>query len=144
MRAAADARPVLLLLTYLSTVTACDLGTGLRVETVNTSFELRDARDMGVGFTVENTGDATVYLARCGDALMSAVDRWESVHWEQYSGDLCPAVYPMGPLALAPGARTNGRRVLLEPGRYRLRLGNAPSRVDFPFWDATSNAFHVR
>lgn len=58
----------------------------------------------GVPFVVEKTGGNPIYLARCGERLMAALDRREGGQWVQHSGDGCLTNQDMTPVELAPGA----------------------------------------
>ncbi|CAN5713645.1 hypothetical protein BH23GEM6_BH23GEM6_24330 [soil metagenome] len=110
------------------------------------SIFVRDATpgSASVPFTVENRGTSTLYLARCGERLMAAVDRWENGQWVQHSGDACQTVYPMDARPLAPSASFSSARQVSAPGRYRLRL-DARSAPTLPseWTTAVSNEFTV-
>jgi hypothetical protein len=132
-------------------VPACQqLGTspepdGLLVQTGGSTF----TRDPALGsatvpFSVVNRGRSTLYLTRCGERLMAALERWENGQWVQYSGDACQTIYPMDPHPLAPSASVSSVHRILEPGRYRLRPGVQTSASEPTIWTAAiSNQFRV-
>jgi hypothetical protein len=97
-----------------------------------------------VPFAVENRGRSTLYLARCGERLLAALDRLESGQWVQHSGDACQTVYAMDPRHLAPGATITSVHRVNEPGRYRLRPGVLATAGGPRSWTAAvSNEFTV-
>ena len=129
----------------LGCAAATEPGGQVRVEVLGVSFERgTEGHAASVPFVVANSGTASVYLARCGARLMAAVDRWEGGRWNQYSGDACPAIYPMDPLALAPGTRHQGVRAIGEPGVYRLRVGVAAPTGAAVEWLVASAPFEIR
>ncbi|MGH7476208.1 MAG: hypothetical protein ACRELD_07955 [Longimicrobiales bacterium] len=130
---------------------ACDADltgedSALRVVPDATTY-LRDATlgTADIGFTVLNRGTTIVYLARCGDRLLAAVDHWVTGGWTQQSGDGCLTIYDGSPLEVQPGQTLHSLRVLhAEPGRYRLRLGASEAPTVSAAWTATSDDFRVR
>lgn len=97
-----------------------------------------------VPFRVENQGNSTIYLARCGERLTAVLDRWEGGQWVQHSGDACQAIYAMNPVPLAPGAWLSNVRGVPEPGRYRLRPGIVLTAGEPSEWTVVmSNEFTV-
>ena len=96
-----------------------------------------------VGFSAQNNGGVTVYLARCGDRLMAAVDRWQGNRWLQYSGDACQTAYNMSPLPLSVGEEHHSARSVHEVGRYRLRLGIGGAPDTGSAWTAASEPFII-
>ncbi len=116
----------------------------VRVITSRASFDRGPDGFATVAYTVENAGRETVLVARCGDRLMSALDRWENFRWVQYSGDACLAIFLTNPVPLQPGARREEKRGIADHGRYRLRIGRAVRSNTDVRWDVRSNAFEVR
>lgn len=96
-----------------------------------------------VTFRVENRSSDTVYLARCGERIMAAVDRREGDRWVAYRSDACRTDLRMDPLRLAPGESATDRHAVQIPGRYRLRLGASRSPGEAPVWDVASHEFEV-
>jgi hypothetical protein len=96
-----------------------------------------------VSYTVTNVGETAVWLARCGDRLMVAVDVRAAVAWNEYSGDGCRAIYDMSPWELAPGATLSGSRRFQEGGRYRFRLGTVADPAETFDWTVASPPFVV-
>ena len=120
-------------------------GRTLHVSTTSPEFVLISSSEWArVTFRTSNLGSAAVYLRRCGDRVMAAVERWESGKWVQVSGDGCLAVNDMSAVPLQPGASRDDLRSIGERGRYRLRLGIARSPNEQPAWDALSNTFDVK
>ena len=120
------------------------LSEALRVRVGGGVFEGEPARAALVPFEVVNASTRDLYLARCGERLMAAVDRWNGVRWVQHSGDACLTVADMSPLRLAAGASHQSTRAIAEPGMYRLRLGVSAAPSAEYAWDATSAPFTVR
>ena len=97
-----------------------------------------------VSYTVTNAGETAVWLARCGDRLMLAVDVRAAVAWNEYSGDGCQAIHDMSPWELASGATLSGSRGFQEVGHYRLRFGTAADPAETLDWTVASPSFVVR
>jgi len=103
-----------------------------------------DQASAGVPFVVENRGSSTIYLARCGERIMVALDSWQGGQWVQNSGDACLTMEPMDPRPLAPGASVSSVRNVQEAGRYRLRPGIGLTSGESSHWlIASSNEFTV-
>ena len=96
-----------------------------------------------VPFSVTNRGSASAFVARCDSRVMAAVDRWNGQSWVEYSGDACPTIYAMAALELAPGASAVASRSVLEPGKYRLRIGAADAASSELDWSIVSGLFEV-
>ena len=96
-----------------------------------------------VPFIITNRGSGTVFVARCDTRVMTVVDRWSGQGWTQYSADACIAIYPMAALELAPGASALANRSILEPGKYRLRIGATNTATSGPDWSIVSSDFEV-
>lgn len=94
----------------------------LQVTTEGMVFALPAAGGADVPFAATNSGSEPLFLARCGERIMAAVDRLKNGRWTQYSGDVCQAIHPMDPLRLAGGDTVRGVQGVREAGRYRLRL----------------------
>jgi hypothetical protein len=112
----------------------------VRIETTSLTYALGST----ITFTVTNAGGDPVYLAACCD-VVTLVDRWEDGRWPSArDGAACLAICPMNPHALAPRATYHGSVGVADTGRYRLRLGIAPTPGAAPDWSRTSNPFEVR
>jgi hypothetical protein len=140
---------LLILLVYLALAHGCTSATapsgGVRVDLLGATFDREPGGSIAsVPFAVRAVGTRSVFLARCGDRLMAAVDRWDDGRWVQYSGDACLAIHPMAPVELRPDSRLEAVRVIGEPGRYRLRLGVASAGGEPADWSAASAPFEVR
>lgn len=96
-----------------------------------------------VPFSVTNRGSAPVFVARCGSRVMAAVDRWNGQRWVQHSSDACLAIYMSAALELAPGASAAASQSVLEPGKYRLRIGATDAATSGPDWSIVSSHFEV-
>ena len=96
-----------------------------------------------VPFNVRNRGSASVFVARCDTRVMAAVDRWNGQSWVEYSGDACPAIYSTAPLEIAPGASASASRSVVEPGKYRLRIGAADAATSAVDWSIVSSHFQI-
>jgi len=138
----------LCLVVLLPLVTACP-GTsapvgGLVIRTSAVSFSRQASEPAVIDFTVTNTFDHRVYLARCGPRIMSALDRAGASGWEQYSGDACIAILDMSPLPIDPGVTLQSSRAIHDPGQYRLRIGVIGDTEQTYAWESASGAFVVR
>ena len=96
-----------------------------------------------VPFSVTNRGSASAFVARCDTRVMAAVDRWNGQSWAEYSGDVCPAIYTTAPLEIAPGASASASRSVVEPGKYRLRVGTADAATAGLDWSIVSSQFEI-
>ncbi len=96
-----------------------------------------------VWFTVKNEGDESIYLPRCGDHVIVAVDRREGGDWRQaYGGSgICPANLTSGPLQVQPGDSVRSAAGVGGPGRYRIRVRATHTAGSSRFHEAVSNAF---
>ena len=97
-----------------------------------------------VPFSLLNRESASVFVARCGDRVMAALDQWDGQRWTQYSGDACTTVQIQTPLELAPGASVAASRSVLEPGKYRLRIGTVAATSGGFDWSTVSRDLEVR
>jgi hypothetical protein len=115
----------------------------LELQTQGSEFVISPTEESAsVPFTVTNHGPASVWIARCGDRLMAALDRREGGKWVQYSGDGCLMNTLTGPVELGAGEVLQGARGVVDPGQYRLRIGvSAAGQIG---WDRASNGFIVR
>jgi hypothetical protein len=112
---------------------------------VSTSQDMLNLSEEGLAeipFTIENRGGAPAFVSRCGERIMTAVDRREGEAWSEYRGDGCPAIYAMIPLEIGPGQSVSSVLVVWEPGSYRIRIGTSSGASDQ--WTVTSNSFTVR
>jgi hypothetical protein len=94
--------------------------------------------------TVENRGTGVVWIARCGDAPLLEVQRWEGSGWAGLHAAFCQTHMDMSPVRLEPGASHTGwGTVMAESGRFRFRVryGPRPDAVDRV---ASSAAFELR
>ena len=96
-----------------------------------------------VPFSITNRGSWSAFVARCDARVMAAVDRWNGQSWEQYSGDVCPAIYTTVALEITPGSSIAGSRSVHEPGRYRLRVGTVDASGSGFDWSIVSSPFEV-
>jgi hypothetical protein len=96
-----------------------------------------------VPFNVTNRGSASVFVARCDTRVMAALDRWNGQGWVLYSADACPAIYTTAALEIAPGASAAASRSVVEPGKYRLRIGAADAATSDLDWSIVSSHFEV-
>ncbi|CAN5277357.1 hypothetical protein BH24GEM2_BH24GEM2_12200 [soil metagenome] len=139
------------LLVLLAVFSGCQmLSTAPEVSRVHlvvegTTFALdRGGHGYVVPWVVENQGSETAYLSRCGDRLSFELERWENTAWVNASAAICPAIYSMVPLPLAPGQALRGVGQISTPGRYRLRLG-VSERADVELrWVLVSEPFTIQ
>ena len=133
----------------LALLLACDSPTrsdiSLVVATDQSSYLVPpDASLATLEFSVENTGRVNLEIPRCGSHLAAFVDGRVGSRWQvvgQY-GTICPAVYDMTPLTLAPGERARSS-ITLAPGIYRLRVPHAVPGQPADAHTAASNAFAI-
>jgi len=96
-----------------------------------------------VDFSVTNLTHQRLWLSRCGDRIMTAIDTAAGLTWRQVSGDGCLDVAPQWPLAIEPGATRGSTRGLYAHGRFRLRIG-AASAADADYsWTPGSSSFEI-
>lgn len=130
-------------------VTACVTPTdpgnlGVLVETTVRSVALPpDVGGVTINFSVTNRGPATVYIARCGDQIVSGVDERVGAGWTHHSRAMCMAIYDMSRIPLAPGSTIESVTVMTRPGSFRLRVGVAATLDGEASWVAGSNSFVV-
>ena len=133
--------------TLLVFATACALvgPSDDRLDVKITEVEIQPAPANGalVTFSVTNLGNGSVWLERCGDRVMAAVDYAVGPGWVPYSGDACLAIYDMSPLELEAGTTVSSARSILKPGVYRIRLGFRETPGGDVSWDAVSDGFSV-
>ncbi len=115
----------------------------LDVKITEVEIQPAPANDALVTFSVTNLGNGSVWLERCGDWVMAAVDYAVGPSWVPYSGARCLAIYVGGPLELEAGTTVSSARTILEPGVYRLRLGFRETPGGDVSWDAVSDGFSV-
>lgn len=115
-----------------------------RVELVVEEIALdRGGHTYAVPWIVKNEGSETVYLSRCGDRLSFELEQWKNAGWVNASAAICPAIYSMVPLPLAPGEALRGRGTISAPGRYRLRLGVSERAGEELRWIVVSAPFTI-
>jgi hypothetical protein len=73
-------------------------------------------------FTLRNTGTADASIPRCDDTLARVLERRDGDAWVRVAtiATVCPAIYPMAPLVLAPNATHADGQLIATPGTYRL------------------------
>jgi hypothetical protein len=97
-----------------------------------------------VPWVVENQASETVYLARCGDRLSFEIERWENAAWVNAKAAICPAIYNMASLPLAPSEVLRGVEKISAPGRYRLRIGVSERADEELRWVVVSEPFTIQ
>ena len=139
-------RPFPLLLPLLL---ACDSPTradiGLVVATDQRTYLVpSDSSLATLEFSVENTGRVSLEIPRCGSQLAAFIDGRVGSRWQVVGqhGIICPAIYDMTPLTLAPGERARSS-ITLAPGIYRLRVPHAVAGQSADAHTAASNAFSI-
>ncbi len=115
----------------------------LEVEITEVAIQPPPAGGALVMFSVTNMTSASVWLARCGDAVIAAVDHAVGPGWDQYSGGACLHIYDMSPSELEAGATVSSARSILNSGTYRLRVGFREEPAGKVSWDAMSDWFKV-
>ena len=115
-----------------------------RVSVPEFLIEQEDRAATRVRFFAVNQEETPVFVARCGDRIMAALDRREGFQWMPYSTDLCEAIHMSEPVEMLPGEARSDIRTVQEVGRYRIRNGTQRDRNGATRWSVTSNAFEVR
>ena len=141
-------RALVACVTFGLCVSACQAGTepsgAVRMDLGGTVFQRPSPDPAVVPFTISNVSTRRVYLSRCGSRIMTAVDRYVSGHWSDYSGDGCPANQDMSPLPLEPGASLTSSRELYDAGVFRLRAGATGDPQQPYVWNVGLAGFEVR
>jgi len=136
-------RPLLLLLLLGACKSAvAPAATSLRIQTHGSEFVRSPSEgSVSVPFTIANHGTGSVFVERCGDRIMAAVDRHEEGEWVR-GYDACLGIYLMTRAEILPGQVLEGTRAILQPGEYRLRV--AVDGGEEAAWSGASNRFTVR
>jgi hypothetical protein len=98
-----------------------------------------------VSFSLTNAGRVPVEVSRCGPYVVADIDRREAFLWRQVGqGDpICPAIYDMSALRLAPGETIQAAALFLAPGVYRLRVSHVLVGRPIGVRMARSNEFAI-
>lgn len=121
-------RPFVLLLASLLACDATGPDITLVVATDQAAYSLApDSVLAAVSFSLTNAGPAPLEVPRCGPYVSAYIDRLDASQWRQVGqrGTICPAIYDMTPLRLAPGETAQAAALLLAAGAYRLRVPHA-------------------
>ena len=92
--------------------------------------------------SVRNAGDEAVFLERCGDRMLPAVERRSEDAWVNTAAAICPASLRMDPIRLEAGAVHQESLGKMQPGTYRLVLGISRSSA-VPFEFVASQSFAI-
>ncbi len=128
---------------------ACTNEPWLSVDVQGSSFErVRVAASTlelaTIPFDVTNDGDATAFIAACGDRIAASVDRRVNGRWEQFAGGICFADRLVVPLELRAGARQHADLGVGEAGQYRIKVHYTEDASGRKPRSAVSEAFDVR
>lgn len=104
----------------------------------------QDPNTTQVEFVVTNTGSTTLYLPRCGENVVTGVERLEGGKWSNAGAGACQAIYRMDPIPLEPGMPVMGMRSVSGTGRFRLRTGIATDFAGTVGWHVLSGTFDIR
>lgn len=85
------------------------------------TFENR-AHSTIVAVAVHNTGHDVVFLPRCGEHMLPAIERRTGDAWINAAAAICPANERMDPIRLAAGEVHQDTIGVRQPGTYRLRV----------------------
>lgn len=86
------------------------------------AFTFQTGRSSAIAVSVRNTSGDVVFLPRCGDHVLSAIERRSGDEWINAAAALCPASLRMDPIRLDVGTVHQDSVALTQPGTYRLRL----------------------
>jgi hypothetical protein len=96
-----------------------------------------------VGFTLRNSSDETLYVARCGPEIETEVDQAVGASWRVASVAGCDGPQTMADLDIQRGATLRSTRGLYGHGRFRLRVGVRRNGERDYDWTASSGGFDV-
>lgn len=118
-----------LLVSIALLVAACSSPTGVSSTvgvTVAQQVATQDPDVTTIEFVLTNTGRSTVYLYRCGENVMTDLERLVDGKWTSAGGDICLAIKEMHGIPLAPGTQLTGMRQVVGSGRFRLLTHVSP------------------
>lgn len=96
-----------------------------------------------VTFTVANTSNREVLVARCGPRIVAEVDQALGPSWRLWSTPSCDADQTMADLLVAAGATLSSDWPVDGHGRFRLRPAVRWGTTSDYDWTATSNSFDI-
>lgn len=106
------------------------------------AFTFQNGASSGtVTVSVRNTGDDVVFLPRCGDHMLVAIDRRSGDAWTNAAAAFCPANLRMDAIRLDIGAAHVDSILVTPPGTYRLRVAIQPRSSVAPSKAVTSQSF---
>jgi hypothetical protein len=94
-------------------------------------------------FSIRNTGNAVVYLPRCGDHVLPEIERRAEAGWVNAAAAVCPATFRMDPILLEVSAVRTDSVTVIAPGTYRLRLGLSRGSPSSPAESVASPSFMI-
>ena len=86
------------------------------------AFSFQGGASSPIAVAVRNISDDVVFLPRCGDHVLPAIERRSGGEWVNAAAAICPANLRMDPIRLDVGAVHQDRVTVTQPGTYRLRL----------------------
>jgi len=96
------------------------------------AFSFRGGASSPIEVSFRNISDGVVFLPRCGDRVLPAIERRSGGKWVNAAAAICPASLRMDPIRLDVGAVHQDGLPVTQPGTYRLRLAISRSPAAQP------------
>lgn len=106
------------------------------------AFTFQNGASSGtVIISVRNTGNDVVFLPRCGNDMLMAIDRRSGDSWTNATAGLCQTNLRMDAIGLDVGTTYVDSVLVTPPGTYRLRIAIQPRSSAAPSEAVTSQSF---
>jgi len=96
-----------------------------------------------VSYTVKNSSSSMVWIPRCGDVFVLAVDLWVDDDWWHVDPGTCPPEMQGAPFLLGVGEEAADQALFLSPGKYRIGVTAYDPTGRSEEWYGVSNEFEV-
>ena len=93
--------------------------------------------------SVRNAGSDVVFLPRCGEHMLVAIDRRTGDAWTNAAAAACPMNLRMDAIRLDVGAAYVDSILVSSPGTYRLRVAIQPRSSAAAAESVTSQSFSI-
>jgi hypothetical protein len=96
------------------------------------AFSFQGGASSPIAVSVRNISDDVVFLPRCGDHVLPAIERRSGDDWVNAAAAICPANLRMDPIRLDVGAVHQDKVAVTQSGTYPLRLAISRSTAALP------------